>query len=596
MASDQLDALIAGGAKTAFTPNDISNSISGINKSYWEGLDQAAKNKMRNLFSDGVPQDENGNIDYSAVAKTLLQNGGAGEAANSVALGNAGLSRQAYQDSRQPPPPIPGQDQPANLPPSSSRQPGAPVAPPIGQGSGPNSTPATPTVPGQPPATYRGGDNGKNTLVSVIGAQGIPDEKAGPVIVSLARQLGVDPNAPLDLTDPRIRNVLVPGLQMAKRQLGIPDQPGQQPQIMAQAPQGGQPPQMSQAPQGAPQGQPVQQPQGGSPQSPQSQPPFTQPSPTPTQNVPNQPTEALANAYEQRANYFYQQGKGLAFVNPHAAEQAKAQGDQAAQQALAIRKSLLDAAQPTPDMKNSQASGTSSPIDFQRRQEEQKGQIAQSQKTYNGIQAQSSQYERDLKPYLSISKAVLNDPAMYTGTGGDLSLALNKLKAIYGDQKGAMLQEALAKVTASSVLSQINTQRDQLMEAGGSSGRIFSQQVDLVEKAAPALSNTLAGNRFLVEVSSRMGDLSTKIAQMSRDYQKDNGHLDAGFDQKVSDYMKNNPVFTEKELANPQLLGAPTVPPGLNAQQSSIWARGMGLRPGQPVRLPSGRYVPVPAQ
>src|ERR1700722_14187567 len=105
---------------------------------------------------------------------------------------------------------------------------------------------------------------------------------------------------------------------------------------------------------------------------------------------------------------------------------------------------------------------------------------------------------------------------MYSGTGANLVLDFNRVRAALGDQKAAVLQEALSKVTAASVLGQINTQKDQMMEAGGTAGRIFAQQVGLVEKAAPALSNTVYGNRFLVNVASRMGEFSTLVAQQAR--------------------------------------------------------------------------------
>lgn len=232
----------------------------------------------------------------------------------------------------------------------------------------------------------------------------------------------------------------------------------------------------------------------------------------------------------------------------------------------------------------------------QKRQEEsQKLTIEAGQKTYNGIQAASTQYERDLKPYLDVSKSVLNDPQMYTGIGANIALNVNKVRAVLGDSKAAMLQEALQKVTASSVLGQINTQRDQLMEAGGQSSRIFSQQVSLVEKAAPALANTLAGNRFLVEVSSRMGELSTKIAEMSRAYRKSHGYLDPGFDEDVANYMKSHPVFTKQEMDNPALLGVPTAPSNIKSKDAAkAWGKSMGLNPGDPIRTSDGQIQTVP--
>jgi hypothetical protein len=223
-------------------------------------------------------------------------------------------------------------------------------------------------------------------------------------------------------------------------------------------------------------------------------------------------------------------------------------------------------------------------------QEQQKLAAQRSDKTYTGIQAQAAQYERDTKPYLDLSRSILNNPNMYTGIAGNRVLDWNRVKAALGDTQAAMLQEGLQKVTATSVLGQINQQRDQLMEAGGTSGRIFSQQVDLVEKAAPQLASTLAGNRFLVEVSGRMGELNTTIRDMAADYKTKHGILDAGFDKEVSQYMKSHPIFTQQELARPELLGSPTAPAGLKDTQSrKAWGQGMGLSPGDPFRV-NGQY------
>ena len=99
--------------------------------------------------------------------------------------------------------------------------------------------------------------------MQIMAAQGIPNSEMQNAGASIARQLGLsDPNAPIDLQDPQVRNVVVPAIQQLKRmgigQVAQPGQPQQQPipPVMAQ---GGQPPQM------APQAPPM-------PQAPQPQP------------------------------------------------------------------------------------------------------------------------------------------------------------------------------------------------------------------------------------------------------------------------------------------------------------------------------------
>jgi hypothetical protein len=182
---------------------------------------------------------------------------------------------------------------------------------------------------------------------------------------------------------------------------------------------------------------------------------------------------------------------------------------------------------------------------------------------------------------------------MYTGVGANLSLDFNRVRAALGQPQAAALQEALQKVTVSNVMAQINAQRNQIMEAGGTSGRIFAQQVDLVEKAAPQLSTTPTGNRFLVEVASRMGELNSHIRDMAIQYmQSGHRYLDPGFDEQVADYLRGHPIFSKQELANPALLGAPSAPAGIaNTQDRLAWGQGMGLHNGDFFRAPNGQYL-----
>jgi hypothetical protein len=218
-------------------------------------------------------------------------------------------------------------------------------------------------------------------------------------------------------------------------------------------------------------------------------------------------------------------------------------------------------------------------------------QMKRSDSMYQGSNARSMQFEQTLKPMLGTTKALLNRPEMYTGFGGDKLLEFNKVRALMGDKNAAVLQEAMGKITAQSVLSTINEQRDEMQEAGGTSARIFSQQVDQVAKAAPQMSNTVAGNRFLVNVALKMGDVSTKISQMQRDYLKTHPYLDVEFDQKLSDYLQKNPVFTDAEMRDPRVLGAPDVPAGADKwpmAKLQAWEKRMGLKPGDFFRTPDG--------
>jgi hypothetical protein len=86
--------------------------------------------------------------------------------------------------------------------------------------------------------------------MTIMAAQGFPNSDLQKISESVARQLGVDPTAPLDMKDPQVRNVLVPAIAQIKRMnLGQtqPPQPGDNPPqapvvAQAQPQQGFQPP------------------------------------------------------------------------------------------------------------------------------------------------------------------------------------------------------------------------------------------------------------------------------------------------------------------------------------------------------------------
>jgi hypothetical protein len=68
-----------------------------LNKSYWEGKDQFAKNELRDAFREGVPLGPDGQPDFAAMAKTLFQKGGLEQG---VAASNLDVSRQQLKTVR----------------------------------------------------------------------------------------------------------------------------------------------------------------------------------------------------------------------------------------------------------------------------------------------------------------------------------------------------------------------------------------------------------------------------------------------------------------------------------------------------------------
>ena len=162
------------------------------------------------------------------------------------------------------------------------------------------------------------------------------------------------------------------------------------------------------------------------------------------------------------------------------------------------------------------------------------------------------------------------------------------------------MQEAFKKITAISVLGQLNNQRFELEAGGEKAARIFQQQVQLVGQSSPEIANSKSGNRFLVEFSDRMGKLKSTIAHLANEYMskpdpelggRPRGKLDRGWDEFLANYLDKHPVFTPEEQRNPVLLGAPDLPANRTTPEAiNDWFRQMSLEPTDHVRLPNGKY------
>jgi hypothetical protein len=206
-----------------------------LNKSYWDGKDQFAKNELRDAFREGVPLGPDGQPDFAAMAKTLFQKGGLEQG---LAASNLDVSRQQLAAGQRDRAIYAGGGvgQPAPvLPPSASRGASEPVAPPLNRGGA------------QPAGQQSQPQGGTATLGQILTALGIPNDQLGPASASLARQLGLeDPNAPINKDDPQVRNVLVPAIQQLKR-AGVGQVVPQQPQTAQAVPQQPQAPATAQA-------------------------------------------------------------------------------------------------------------------------------------------------------------------------------------------------------------------------------------------------------------------------------------------------------------------------------------------------------------
>jgi hypothetical protein len=510
--------IAAGGPKIDFS------TIADLPKTIDEARARRSQQELRDAFKGGVPTDASGQPDYAAMAKTLFQRGGFEQG---VAASNLGIQRdqlkmgqQASERMGQ----IEGGGLPTNnLPPSTSRNASTPVARPIGGGQ-------TGSGSSQP---AQGGQGSQSTIMQVATAAGIPNDQLGPVSASLARQLGVeDPNAPLDMSDPRVRGVIVPALQQFKR-MGV----GQV------------------VPEGAPTPAPQVVPQpGAQPAQPQPQPPGPvvaqggpQPAPNPQQN---QGTFGAPSAIATRGaiptGTDPEIQKQIATYTAIASNPAYPKTVQEA--AMARLKALQDQGQPTGPMKEYdlyRRQGGNLPFnEWQADTEQRKSAATEEAKAsttkYQALVDGGVKAQQEI-PQLEMLQEQMNDPNFYSGAGERYNLMFKRMKAAVGmDPDAAVPQEFLRKATAASVLASFGALKGL--------GPIRVAEMNLAKQAAAAPENSIPANKLLIEIQKRTYQRQGDIAEMAQNYKEKNGVLDAGFDKQVTAYFKVHPIFSDAEV------------------------------------------------
>lgn len=230
-----IDDIIAGvGGGTRYDFSTFGDPV----KAYFEGSKQRAEKDLRESFKGGVPTLPDGSIDYGSMQRTLYQKG-------AIDQGNAlsGISARAGELDA-----LRGADGPSQ----------AQAQPTVGPSTSRNTVAADPTkrMDASTTAPSAAPSPQQPTVMTVMAAQGFPNTELQKISESVARQLGVDPTAPINLQDPQVRNVIAPAIAQFKRMnlgqvQGQPQSAPQQPPVMAQeqapaqpqaAPQGFQPP------------------------------------------------------------------------------------------------------------------------------------------------------------------------------------------------------------------------------------------------------------------------------------------------------------------------------------------------------------------
>jgi len=486
-----IDQIIAGGAG-ASSRADFSK-LANLFDSYYKGRDEYAKNELRDAFRDGVPTDANGQPDFGAMAKVLFQKGGLNEG---VAASNLDLQRQGIQQNREG----------ANFV-ATGGAPSTPDQPIVSPTTSRNSVTIDPSKRSDSNAPTASPAQPQATVMTVLAAQGIPNDQLGAASASIARQLGVEPNAPINLQDPQVRNVLAPAvMQLKKMGIGqvVPQgQPTPPPQVIP--------------PQGAPQSAPMVP----TPVATQRIQPQAAPQPSPFANAVAAgliPPGVDPTRYVAGLKY-----RAAALPKGPAQELIQSQVnaiDKATELTQGQRDYNASVANPKMDEYNAQQEAAKTSA---------KGVAEADVKEQNELIGAGRQATQRLATLNTLSNIVNSDKNLTLGFGADTALkvkmAMKQLGIDVGDLSGA---EAIQKLNASLASE----------SAKSISARPAQFEFKTFLSNNPGLSLDKQGNQRVIGIFSQLAKRDVDLGRLAR-ANRDNWD---NWDNVVEKYDKQNPI------------------------------------------------------
>lgn len=552
----------------------LGQMLQGLPDQYMKGRQGAQQIALQDAFKDGLPT-KNGRPDIDAIGDKLVKIGGAPYAMQLLKF----LS----------PPPDTGTE------PTIGGDQGSPSRPaPVSGAAGPSSQGAPP----QPQLSSAGTDSKGDQTINSLASEVFGERDVTNMLPRYAAAVGNKLGEPLTPQQEQAAR------QMMQRTKG--SMASASPGDAASTPGAG-----ASGPQNSGNAAPFMA--GGAPRAPAAAPAQGNGAP-PVQvaqaqtgagtGLPPNYTEKKAGEYETSernhmkvADYYARVG------NKEAAQNHREQAKQAGDTAKMIREQIAKNAELSGPAKEARESGvTGGPMAMEGLKVAQKQELTRGDALQKGLQGAAREFETALKPHLDAMRGILNDPNFVSGTGVGFQEALNKIRSnplfqgLPGyDPNAALPNEAIRKVVAASILNQTTELKAEAAEMGGSAGRLFQQQISLMEKAAQNPENTAPALRYLTELQQRMGDHSRAVAELANTYQGKYGRgvLDNGFNEVLSKFNNEpkNQIFHPDEIRDMRKFAPPVAPAVHDKTEALAWAEKAGIRPGDPVKTQSGKIV-----
>jgi hypothetical protein len=212
---------------------------------------------------------------------------------------------------------------------------------------------------------------------------------------------------------------------------------------------------------------------------------------------------------------------------------------------------------------------------FEMTKEWNKQDVERYSKQAASIDAQADAADH-MRPQFQLAKGLFKDPRFYSGVGEGTNLFYKRAVAAFGgDPNAALPQETFRKIMAANVLEQIANLKAETAASGGTT-RIFQAQIDLMRKAAQNPDNSIAANRLLTEIGTRLSDRATQIADMKAAYK--NGHIDSQFNTQLRRWSQKHDIFTPDEMKHLDEIA----PREFDSLKDAYNAK---LKPGTPIKI-----------
>jgi hypothetical protein len=140
---------------------------------------------------------------------------------------------------------------------------------------------------------------------------------------------------------------------------------------------------------------------------------------------------------------------------------------------------------------------------------------------------------------------LMKDPSFYSGTGGE---AVTKAKKFFSSM-GITTPDG---ASANEVFDAYNKQLTLAAMNGTLGPGVSNADVSFITSQNPSLANTPEGNAELIKRAKALAQRQVDIGKQANEYIKKHGELDAGFEEQISKYADEHPLFEQKQQQSPK--------------------------------------------